>query len=69
MIAPMWRSAWIDVIPSFAFPAAIRTVIHTVDAAERLHRRLRKVIKICGSFPSDEAALKLPYFAMQHAAV
>jgi putative transposase len=67
MIAPMWRRAWAYVVPFFAFPPAIRRMIYTTNAVESLNRSLRKVIKTRGSFPSDEAALKLLYLAIQHA--
>jgi transposase-like protein len=67
MIAPMWRRAWAYVVPFFAFPPAIRRMIYTTNAVESLNRRLRKVIKTRGSFPSDEAVLKLLYMAIQHA--
>jgi putative transposase len=41
-----------------------------VDAAvEALHRSLRKIIKTRGSFPTDEAALKLLYLAIRNAGV
>jgi len=65
MIAPMWRRAWAYVVPFFAFPPAIRRMIYTTNAVESLNRGLRKVIKTRGSFPSDEAALKLLYMAIQ----
>ncbi len=67
MIAPMWRRAWAYVVPFFAFPPAIRKMIYTTNAVESLNRTLRKVIKTRGSFPSDEAALKLLYLAIQYA--
>ena len=54
-------------VPFFAFPPAIRKMIYTTNAVESLNRTLRKVIKTRGSFPSDEAALKLLYLAIQHA--
>src|SRR6516165_6891382 len=36
-------------------------------AVEALHRSLRKIIKTRGSFPNDEAALKLLYLAIKNA--
>jgi putative transposase len=54
------------VIPFFAFPAAVRKIIYTTNAVEALHRGLRKIIKTRGSFPSEEAALKLLYLALQN---
>src|SRR5256885_1035948 len=37
------------------------------NAVEALHRSLRKIIKTRGSFPNDEAALKLLYLAIRNA--
>jgi putative transposase len=66
-IAPTWRRAWDYVIPLFAFPPAIRKMIYTTNAVESLNRSLRKVIKTRGSFPTDDAALKLLYLAIRNA--
>lgn len=43
----------------YEYPAEIRRVIYTTNAVESLHMTLRKVIKNRGSFPSEEAALKM----------
>ena len=53
--------------PLFAFPPAIRKMIYTTNAEESLNRSLRKIIKTRGSFPTDDAALKLLYLAIQNA--
>lgn len=66
-IAPAWRRAWDYVTPLFAFPPAIRKMIYTTNAVESLNRSLRKIIKTRGSFPTDDAALKLLYLAIQNA--
>lgn len=66
-IAPTWRRAWDYVIPLFAFPPAIRKMIYTTNAVESLNRSLRKIIKTRGSFPTDDAALKLLYLAIRNA--
>jgi len=65
-IAPAWRRAWQYVTPLFAFPPAIRKMIYTTNAIESLNRSLRKIIKTRGSFPTDDAALKLLYLAVQN---
>ena len=64
-----WRRAWEHVIPLFAFPPDIRKMIYTTNAVESLNRSLRKIIKTRGSFPNDEAAMKLLYLAIQNAGV
>jgi transposase-like protein len=58
------------------FPEAIEAVyprtevqlciVHLVRAS--LHRSLRTIINTRGGFPNDEAALKLLFFALRHAA-
>ena len=66
-IAPLWRRAWEFVTPLFAFPPLIRRLIYTTNAIESLNRSLRKVIKTRGSFPTDDAALKLLYLGIRNA--
>ena len=68
-IGQAWRRAWEHVVPLFAFPPDVRKMIYTTNAVESLHRSLRKIIKTRGSFPSDEAATKLLYLAIQNAGV
>jgi putative transposase len=68
-IGQAWRRAWEHVIPLFAFPPDIRKMIYTTNAVESLNRSLRKIIKTRGSFPTDEAAMKLLYLAIQNAGV
>ena len=41
-------------------------MIYTTNAVEALNRSLRKIIKTRGSFPTDEAALKLLYLAIKN---
>jgi putative transposase len=59
MAGRAWRRAWQEVIPFFAFDLAIRKIIYTTNAIERLNRVIRKSIKTRGSFPTEEAATKL----------
>ena len=42
-------------------------VIYTTNAIESLNMSLRKIIKMRGSFPNDEAAFKLLYLALRNA--
>src|SRR4029453_10308203 len=48
---PAIGQAWEYVVPFFAFAPGIRKMIYTTNAAEALHRSLRKIIKTRGSFP------------------
>lgn len=66
-IGQMWRRVWEQVVPFFAFGPGIRKMIYTTNAVEALHRSLRKIIKTRGSFPTDDAALKLLYLAIRNA--
>jgi transposase-like protein len=68
-IGQAWRRVWEHVIPFFAFAPAIRKMIYTTNCVEALNRSLRKIIKTRGSFPTDEAAFKLLYLAIQNAGV
>jgi putative transposase len=65
-IVPLWRRNWEHVIPFFAFPEEIRRIIYTTNAIESLNMSLRKIIKTRGSFPSEEAAIKLLYLALRN---
>jgi putative transposase len=67
-IAKLWRENWVRVIPFFAFPDEVRKVVYTTNAVESLHMSLRKIIKVRGSFPTEEAAIKLLYLALTRVA-
>lgn len=45
---------------------AIQKVIYTTNAIESVNMSLRKLTKNRGSFPSDEALLKLFYLALRN---
>ena len=68
MIARSWRANWVRVIPMFGLPEDIRRAVYTTNAIESLNMSLRKIIKCRSSFPSEEAAFKLLYLALQNAA-
>jgi len=53
-------------IPFFAFAPAVRKIIYTTNAIECLNRLIRKTTKTRGSFPKDDAATKLIYFAIRN---
>src|SRR4051812_5178954 len=65
-ISQVWRRKWEHVTPFFAFPVEIRKVIYTTNAVESLNMSLRKIVKTRGSFPTEEAALKLLYLALRN---
>jgi len=65
-IGKLWRDQWERITPFFEFPTEVRRVIYTTNAVESLHMSLRKIIKTRGSFPNEEAALKLLYLALRN---
>jgi putative transposase len=67
VITQAWLESWEYVIPFLAFPPEVRRVIYTTNAIEALNRQLRKAIKTKGHFPSEDAARKLLFLAIQNA--
>ena len=67
VIGQAWRNSWEYITPFLAFEPDVRRVIYTTNAIEALNRQLRKAIKTKGSFPSEDAARKLIYLAIQNA--
>lgn len=68
VIGQAWRNSWEYITPFLAFEPEVRRVVYTTNAIEALNRQLRKAIKTKGSFPSEDAARKLVYLAIQNAA-
>lgn len=65
-IGKLWKENWDRISPFFEFPTEVRRMIYTTNAVESLHMTLRKIIKTRGSFPSEDAALKLIYLALRN---
>ena len=65
-IAQIWRRNWARIVPFFDYPPEIRKVIYTTNAIESINMSLRKIIKNRSSFPTDEAASKLLYLALNN---
>jgi putative transposase len=61
-----WQRAWEEFTPFLAFTPEIRKVIYTTNLIESINFQLRKVTKARGSFPTDEAAMKLIYLALRN---
>jgi transposase-like protein len=66
-VVAAWQDAWEHFTPFLAFTDEVRRVIYTTNAIEALNRQLRKAIKTKGHFPSEDAARKLLYLAIQNA--
>ena len=65
-ISKQWWGNWERLAVFYTYPAEIRRVIYTTNTIESVNNGLRRVIKNRGSFPNDEAALKLLYLALQN---
>ena len=65
-IVQSWQRNWPRIIPFFDYPAEIRKVIYTTNAIESVNMSLRKVTKSRGSFPNDDALIKLYYLALRN---
>ena len=65
-IAASWRNHWSRITSFFDYPPEIRRIIYTTNAIESVTMSLRKITKNRGSFPNDEALMKLFYLALQN---
>jgi transposase-like protein len=65
-ISKMWLRHWENIIPFFDYPPEIRKIIYTTNAIESMNMTLRKVMKNKRIFPSDDAAFKQIYLALQN---
>lgn len=66
-VARTFRDRWADFIPFLGYPPQIRKMLYTTNAIESLNAQLRKALRQRGVFPSEDAALKLLYLAIQNA--
>lgn len=66
-ISRSWRAHWENLNTLFRYPADIRKAIYTTNAIESLNSVIRKAIKKRKLFPSDDAAKKVVYLAIQNA--
>lgn len=66
-IVQSWQRNWARIVPFFDYPAEIRKVIYTTDEMESINMSLRKVTESRrGSFPNDEALIKLYYLTLRN---
>jgi putative transposase len=65
-ISQIWLRHWENITPFFDYPPEIRKVIYTTNAIESMNMTLRKVMKNKRVFPSDDAAFKQIYLALQN---
>jgi len=67
-ISKSWRTDWTRLTVFFDYAPEIRRVIYTTNAIESLNYSLRKLLKTRGSFPNDEAILKVLYLGIKRIA-
>src|ERR671938_20847 len=61
-----WRVNWERLMPFLSYPQEIRRVIYTTNVIESVNSSLRKVLKNRGSFPNEDAVIKLVYLALRN---
>jgi transposase-like protein len=66
-ISRSWRSHWPHLATLFNYPDEIRTAIYTTNAIESLNSVVRKAVEKRKLFPTDEAAKKVIFLAIQDA--
>jgi putative transposase len=66
-IVRLWRARWAEIVPFLAYPKEVRRILYTTNAIESLNAQLRRVLRPKGSFPNDDAVLKLLFLAIQRA--
>lgn len=66
-ISKSWHAHWHNLNTLFNYPTDIRRVIYTTNAIESLNSVIRKAIKKRKLFPTDDAAKKVIYLAIQNA--
>ncbi|NOQ94823.1 MAG: IS256 family transposase, partial [Methylophaga sp.] len=66
-ISRSWRAHWGNLNALFNYPKDIRKAIYTTNAIESLNSVIRKSVKKRKLFPSDTAAKKVIYLAIQQA--
>ena len=56
-----WRNSWEEFTPFLEFPAELRRVVYTTNAADSLNARFPRAVRHRGHFPNEQAALKILY--------
>lgn len=63
----LWRSNWVNLIPFFDYPPALRRAIYTTNAVESIQAQLRRVTRKRGAFPTEDSVRKVLYLALMKA--
>jgi transposase-like protein len=67
-ISALWLRHWEHLVTLFDYPGEIRRVIYPTNAIESLNSVIRKATNQRRLFPTDRAALKVIYLAIEQAA-
>lgn len=67
-VGKSWHANWENLNTLFRYPPDIRRVIYTTNAIESLNSVIRKALKKRKLFPTDDAAMKVIYLAVNQAA-
>ena len=67
-IAQSWRRNWSQIVRFFAFSESVRRIICTTNAIEALNAKVRRAVRTRGHFPTDDAAMRLISFVLNHTA-
>lgn len=65
-VSKIWNNNWEMIMPCFSYPAELRRIVYTTNTIESVNKRLRKVLKTKGSFPSDQSVEKLLFLAISN---
>jgi putative transposase len=65
-IVKSWRNNWEKVIPFLQFPKEIRKVIYTTNIVESLNNILRKAVRNCGHFSTEDGIMKVLYLSIRN---
>ena len=66
IVIKSWRDNWERLTEYFRYTPAIRKLIYTTDTVKGYHRKVRKVTKNRGVFPSDTSPEKLVYMVYRN---
>lgn len=61
-----WKANWAELTPYLGFPLEIRKIIYTSNVIESVNSTIRKYTKIKTVFPTDMAAVKAAYMALDN---
>lgn len=65
IVIKSWRDNFDELTTFFNFPPNCKKIIYTTNIIENLNRNIRKFVKTKSSFPTENAALKIVYFAIK----